>query len=75
MGQVATTIMVAHTTAVRNGKRIQVEAAINTNRNTTASVSRVRFRLPFCHGYPLCTRSLSRFSYPAGALPPRGPTM
>ena len=41
MGQVATTIMVAHTTAPRNGRRIQTEAAINANRNTTASVSRV----------------------------------
>ncbi len=41
MGQVATTIMVAHTTALRNGRRIQTEAAIKANRNTTASVSRV----------------------------------
>ena len=42
--QVATTIMVAQTTAGRNGRKIQNDAAMSAAMNSTASVVRVRSR-------------------------------
>jgi hypothetical protein len=54
-GQGATTIVVAHTMAVRNGRKIQMEEPINATMNSTASTTRVMSRwisamLNFLHG-------------------------
>ena len=55
-GQVATTIIVAHTIAVRNGKRIQIRGGDQREQEHDRERVAGKVKLPFCHSCSLRAR-------------------